>query len=164
MKALIFILLAAMTAEAQTIADVARKERERRAQAKTVRVITSADIKKTGAAPAAAPTPVPAKPSDAAKPAETPGKSPLDIIEEWDAQMQKVRAAIRELQDQETALQLQVNAFTNQVYAPVTTVAARNQAQANLAQAQTNLVTVRKELAETRLKLQQMEAQGPAKK
>ena len=165
MKVLIFVLLAALTAEAQSIADAARMERARRAQAKTARVFTTADVKSGSAAEPAAPSPAPsseltaAKPSTTAK-AETNARSPEEILQEWVAQMERIRAAIRALQDQETALQLQVNDFTNQVYAPVTTLGARSQAQANLADVQSKLVEVRKELARTRLMLQQMEAQG----
>ena len=77
--------------------------------------------------------------------------------------MEQIRASIRSLQDEETALQLQVNDLTNQVYAPVTNLGAKSQAQAALAETQSKLVEVRKELAQTRLKLQQMEAQGPPK-
>jgi len=165
MKALIFVLLAAVTAEAQSVADVARKERERRAPLQTVRVITTTDAKSNSApAPAAAP----ASPEQAAKPSDAKAvkpapKSAADLFQEWTAQVDKVRVAIRELQSQETALQLQVNDLTTQVYTPVTTLQARSQAQSSLSETQAGLVTVRKELAELRLRLQQMEAQGPPK-
>jgi hypothetical protein len=161
MKVLIFVLLASVTVQAQGIADVARKERERQTQTKTVRVFTTADAK-SGATPAPSPAADSAK-SPVTSKAELPAKPSADPLKEWTAQMEQIRATIRGLQDQETALQLQVNEFTNQVYAPVTTLGARSQAQADLADAQGKLVEVRKELAQTRLKLQQLESQGPPK-
>jgi hypothetical protein len=163
MKVLIFVLLAALTAEAQSVADLARQERGRRSQSKTVRVFTSADAR-SGVTPAAEPA---SSPKETAKSSDTPKAEPkakpADPLQEWTAQVEQIRASIRSLQDEETALQLQVNDLTNQVYAPITNLGAKSQAQAALAETQSRLVEVRKDLAQTRLKLQQMEAQGPPK-
>jgi hypothetical protein len=181
MRVLIFVLLASLTAEAQGIADVARQERERRAQAANAHVFTGTDAPAAPAANATTAATAPGTtarsttPKDGSKPStdvkadpkakpETTAKAETDPAEQWRAQIEQLRGTIRQLQDQETAVQLQANEFTNQFYAPVTTTAARNQAQADLADAQKKLVDVRKELAQTRLKLQQLEAEGPPKK
>jgi hypothetical protein len=75
--------------------------------------------------------------------------------------MQAHRNRIRELQDQETAIQLQVNQFTSDFFAPITDEAARNQSQVRRNEAQTRLDAVRRELADTRALVQQLEATGP---
>src|SRR5206468_2608530 len=124
------------------------------AQSKTVRVFTTADAK-SGVTPAVDPASSPketVKSSDTSK--AEPNAKTADPLQEWMTQVEQIRASIRSLQDEETALQLQVNELTNQVYAPVTTLGARSQAQAELAEAQTKLVEVRKALAQIRLKLQ----------
>ena len=165
------ILLAGIWAQAQTqtIADFARQERARQAKVQSTRVITTDDLKRADVTAAPAEK-EPAKdaakePSkDGAKPAAAPAAAASDPIKEWNEQVAKIRARIRELQDQDTATQIEINAVTNKVYAPVTTEAARTQAQAALAAAQKKLTEIRDETLLTRTKLQEMEAQGPAKK
>ena len=76
-------------------------------------------------------------------------------------ELARLRTKVVELQDQETALQLQLNNLKNAYLAPVTDTAARAQAQSRTEQAQTQLATTRQELANTRRQLQVLEAQGP---
>jgi len=177
MKPLILVLLTAIAAQAQSLADVARKERARQAQVTSSRTVTNDHVK--GAVPAPAPTP--SAPADASKPADEakpesppsppaavqpsaqPNAAAVNAIQEWTAQYDKTRARIRELQDQETALQLQANDLTNRFYAPVTDQAARTQAQVSLMEVQNKLIDVRRELAQQRLALQRLEAQAPKK-
>lgn len=180
MKPLILILLVAMSAEAQTLADLARQERFRHAQVQNRRVYTNDDARgltipdvpkstapataENGAAPvAAAPavaTPPAAPAASAARPA-APQARPVDPAQKFREDVEKVRVKIRELQDQEISLQLQVNQITNQFFAPVTDEATRSQAQTRLGEAQNRLTALRGELEQTRRTLAAMEAQGP---
>jgi len=180
MKPFILILLVALSVEAQSVADAARKERARRSELPTVRVLTNEDAlaaRTLAGDPeepkATTPQSADAK-ADAAKTTDKPAPQttkttdtktpPADPTQAFNAEVQKVRAHIRELQDRETALVLQESEFRNQFYAPVTSQGARSEAQNSLAATQAKLTDVRKELEETRTKLRQMEAQGPPKK
>src|SRR5436190_24300716 len=68
MKPLILILLAAVFAQGQTIADAARRERARQAQVKTTKVFTSADLKSKDS-----------KEPAEAKPVENPAPTPAVV-------------------------------------------------------------------------------------
>ena len=184
MKPLILILLAATYAAAQnpTIADIARQERARRAQSTGAKVYT---IK--AAPPAATETPAgagappaagtaPAGPTTGAPPANpvtgpaaptadaTTEVAGADPVKQWLEEMEKLRARIRQLVDQETSTQLEINTITNRVYAPVTSVPERERAQAELGVVQNRLVSIREELARARVELQVREQDGPPKK
>ena len=173
MKPLLLLLLVAGSLSAQTIADVARKERERHAQVKAVRVITSTEPKaeepkpappandpaKVGDAPVSS-SQTSAKPSDSTKPA----LPTIDPVEVWNNKTNELRTKIRTLQDQEVALQLQLNQANNQVYAPVTDQATQERALALVAQIQKTIADVRKDLDETKTSLDSMLLQGPPKK
>jgi hypothetical protein len=185
MKSLILILLMGVGVQAQTIADLARQERaKQQAKPRTqpLRVITNDDLKRLSAAAvevqaaaqaggqeqpatgAEAAKAEPAKPTQAgAEKAAMPATTQPDPVQAWNAEMASLRAQIRELQDKETATQLQINDLTNKVYAPVTSVKARNEAQAGLSAAQKNLTTIREQIVATRLKLEQLQARGPAR-
>src|SRR5579884_2398984 len=114
--ALLVIVLAAVSAQAQSLADFARQERERQAHLKPAQVITGTG---TGAsAPAAQSS---SKSEDLKKPA-------VDPVKEYNDKIDKLRDKIRSLQDEETATQLQINDLNNQVYAPVVDQAAKDQA------------------------------------
>ena len=155
MKALLLIVLVTVTAQAQSIADAARKERERQAN-----VHSNIVVKETGA-PAAATEPAanaPAAPAtEAARPADStavtttaakdlPKPKTLDSVDLWNAKQDQLRAKIRDLQDQEMALELQQTDIQNQVYAPVVDPAVKDQAQAALAANQQRLAKVRGDL------------------
>jgi predicted nucleic acid-binding Zn-ribbon protein len=75
--------------------------------------------------------------------------------------MQKLRTQLRQLQGDETSLQLQLNDLTNQFTAPVSDENTRRQIQTRLGETQSRLNTVRSELDQTRKSVQAMEAQGP---
>src|SRR5262249_16783550 len=148
MKPLLIVLLIAGSLQAQSIVDAARKERQRQAQLKPGRVITSTETKvdeakpastaddqakstHSKAAPAAAPTAGQPSSKDASKPPDaikppTPAKP--DPVEVWNNQVNQLRAKIRTVQDQELTLQLQLNQANNQVYAAVTDQATQDRA------------------------------------
>ena len=172
MKFLAVMLLIAVSAHAQSLADAARKERERQAKLRPTRVITS-----TASAKVEEPKP-PAAAAEQPKPAENKGVVPepskavpkpqtpptVDPVQVWSNQLDQLRTKIRALQDQEMALVLQQNQVTNQVYAPVTDPATQERALAQLGQVQQQLAAVRKDLDEAKKMLDSMQLQGPPKK
>ena len=172
MKALIVILLMAVAAQAQTLADAARRERARQAGLKPHRVITTESLRSaagSGAASTSSGTAAPAPPAANRPPvAETPKEPPkpappkIDPVKEWNDQLDKLRTKIRELQDQETAIQLQINQLNNQVFAPVIDQATKDQAMAQVGQTQQKLASVREELDQTKKTLDAKQLQGPA--
>jgi len=153
MKPLIAILWLAASVQAQSLADLARHERERQAHLKPAQVITG-----TGSG-----ANVPAGQSAAQK-ADEPKKTAVDPVRDYNDQVDKLRTKIRSLQDEETATQLQISEFNNQVYAAVVDQAAKDEALATVGAAQMKLADIRKELADTRKTLEALEAQGPPKK
>src|SRR5207249_1756044 len=105
MRALIVILLVAASVHAQSLADVAGSEKPGEASDKS-----------------------------AEKPKEPPKPQPpaVDPVKEWNAQLDKVRAKIQSLQEEEAATQLRINQLNNQIYAPVVDQAAKDQALAQV--------------------------------
>src|SRR5690242_10224814 len=95
MKPLIAILWLAASVQAQSLADLARHERERQAHLKPAQVITG-----TGSG-----ANVPAGQSAAQK-ADEPKKTAVDPVRDYNDQVDKLRTKIRSLQDEETATQL----------------------------------------------------------
>jgi len=154
MKPLVVVLLFTTSIQAQSVADAARKERERRSNLRSVVIFAS-----QGKAAETQTAPAPAK--ELPKPQPAPPPDPIQI---WNSELDKLRARIRALQDQETALQLQQNEIRNQVYAPVTDPATQEQAQARLGQNQQQLAAVRTDLDQARKSLDDMLLQGPPKK
>ena len=173
MKPLILILLAAVWASAQnpTIADIARQERARRAQGKSTRVYTIENTR--SAEPAAAePEKAPqqavapaAKPAEAGTPAGT-AAAPTgpDPVKQWLDETGKIRDEIRDLMEQETKTQLEINTITNRLYAPVTSQSDKDKAATELRAATQKLIDIRVKLDKNRKDLQAREAQGPPKK
>lgn len=186
MKSLIFLVLLAIPVQAQTLADAARKERERQARTRSVRIITTEDLKRgvtpLAAAPSAttteteaapgeqvtappaatetAPSPAPAAPAAAAPAPVVPANDPA---KKYNEEVARLRARLQQLQDQEVQLQLEINTVTNQFFAPRTNEAARDRAQAAIRGTQAQLTAVRTELEQTRRTLLQMETLGPPK-
>ena len=160
MKPLTLILLVSISCGAQTLVDAANQERSRQAKLKSTRVFTdqnahtirplvvpSADAKaSTPAAPAAQPA---APPAAALSPAEN------ELLE-------KNRAKLRALEDQETAVKIQINDLTNQVYAPVTDQTTKDQALNKLGDSMTRLTVIQKDIDQTRISLQELEAKAAA--
>jgi hypothetical protein len=189
MKALILILLLSSYAAAQdtpTIADIARQERARRGQTAS-KVYTMTDVKPAPApaapdtaapgttpaaqtnppAPGTAPAPAAgAAPATGAAPADAAATEPPkeDPLQKWLAETEKLRAQIRQLVDQESATQLDINNITNRIYTPVTSVSARDSAQAELGVAQNKLQALREQINKARAELQVREQEGPPKK
>lgn len=184
MKPLVLILLVASYAAAQnnpTIADIARQERARRGQNAGTKVYTTADIKTLPPSPAPEPglgnTPAAlidapavgtlpvagAVPTAGASPAapETPKEDP---VQKWMAETEKLRAQLRQLVDQESATQLEINQITNRIYTPVTSVPERDRAQNELGIAQVRLQALRDQIVKARAELQAREQEGPPKK
>jgi len=189
MKPLILILLAASYAAAQnspTIADIARQERARRGQNAGTKVYTMTDVKAAapvgeapeGAAlgeapaaqvnaPAAGTVPPAAGPAaaDTTAPAAAATEPPKeDPLQKWLEETERLRAQIRQLNDQESATQLEINNITNRIYTPVTSVPERDRAQAELAVAQNRLQALRDQITKARVELQVREQAGPPKK
>jgi hypothetical protein len=170
MKPLILILLAAVVAQAQTIADAARRERARQAQLQTTKIFTTEDLKSKdstlaveskpveNSTPGAAPDP-----AAAAAPA-TPAAPVVDPVQQWTEETGKLRTRVRELMDQETATLLEINAASGQINAPITSQSAKDQAQRTLTASQEKLVTIRAELTRTRSDLQEKDLLGPPQK
>ena len=185
MRVLVVILILAMSAQAQTLAETARKERERQAKVKPTQVVIAEGVGSAASAPAAgkdgeaktgeAKTEA-GKPADEkaaadkaapeAKPKEIPIPQPpaFDPVKFWNDELDKLRTKIRDLQDQETAVQLQISQLNNQIYAPVIDQAAKDEALAQVGQAQQTLAAVRAELDQTRKALDALQLQGPPKK
>lgn len=151
MKPLLMMLLLATSVQAQSLADVARQERERQAQVKSTVVIKEAGP----------PVPADGKPNDVPK-ANLPAEP--DAAALWNARTDELRNRIKDLQEQETALQLQQTNLRDQVYAPVVDPVAKDQAQADLTQNIQQLAKVREDLDLTKKDLDTMLAEGPPKK
>jgi hypothetical protein len=179
MKPLILMLLFVVPAGAQSLPEVARKERERQAVQKPVRVFISergASItttpEQTGkpvTEPASAPAATTSTPppngveKQQAAPAVSPAATAAEALRKYNEDLSKLRAKVVELQDQETALQLQINDLKNQFLAPISDSNAQAQAQAKLDQAQIQLTNTQRDLAATRRQVELLEAQGPPK-
>ena len=162
MKPLILILLAAVFAQGQTIADAARRERARQAQVKTTKVFTTEDLKSKNAGtvqvvPVENPTPE----GTPAVPAPPTPEPTIDPLQKWTQETAKLRTQVRDLMDQETATQLQMNAASAQINAPITTQSAKDQAQRTLESSQQQLLAIRSELAKARAELQEKDLAGP---
>ena len=110
-----------------------------------------------------APSPAGAKGEEGKKPEEPP-KTPVDPVKEYNDLLQKLRARVMVLQDDEAATQLQINDLTNQINAPVVDQATKDQTLALLGDARQKLAAVRLELDQTRKTLDTMQLQGPPKK
>jgi hypothetical protein len=146
-----------------------RKERERQAN-----LHSSVVIKETGT-PAAAEQPAnaPAAPAaEGAKPADSTAPATKDLskartpdpVDLWNAKQDELRLKIRNLQDQEMALELQQTDIQNQVYAPVVDPVVKDQAQAALAQVQDKVARAREDLDSLRKELDFLQVAGPPKK
>jgi hypothetical protein len=179
MKLLSLLLVLAVSVQAQSIADAARKEKERRAKLQPAQVITVDNSKveaptpkteETKAADAKAADAKAATP-DSTK-AGTPGfgkelpktQVPPDPVKIWNDRVAAIRARIQGLQDQAVAIQLQQNEATNQVYAVITYPATQERAQAQLAQIQQQAAMIRASLEEEKRTLDAMLLAGPPKK
>jgi hypothetical protein len=177
MKPLILLALMLSTAvgvQAQTIADAARKERERQArvQTQTTRVFTTEDAKRNSTVPEPKPEdsrlPPGAKPedaaaadaADAAEAAAAPAPA-VDPVQQWTEETGKLRTKVRQLMDQERALQLEMNRASAQMNAPVTTQSAKDQAAKTLEASQTKILGIRSELAKNQEELREKDLQGP---
>jgi hypothetical protein len=159
MKSFILLLFVAIYSHAQSLPEMARRERQRQA-AQTPKVVFTGDkAKESGSPAAAAGHQAPATAAAADKPA-----SPVEErMKKYADELARLKAKIVELQDRETATHLRINDAKNQVLAPVTDPTSRQQAEVRLSQAQGQLGAIQKELADTRLALQVLESLGPPK-
>jgi hypothetical protein len=162
--------LFAVAVEAQSLPDVARQERERRAGLKPVVVLTPDNLKESATTSSAtAPATGETKPASQATPADDAAAKKAeaakkeDAVKKYNELIATVRIKIVALEDQSTTLQLLINDLRNQFLAPVSDSALQAQAQAKLDQAQIQLTATQRDLAETRRQLQLLEAQGPPK-
>jgi hypothetical protein len=180
MKPLILMLLLAVSVEAQSLPEVARKERARKANAKSVHVFTNEDAKGAPTRPESK-TPAagrvvsaegtPAKPAEAAaaKPAPEPKATQIvsapanDRVKRYNEDLARLKARVVQLGDESTAIQLRLVDLKNQFLAPVTDTITRNQVETKIRLVQDELARTEGELAATRRSIQVMEAQGPPK-
>jgi hypothetical protein len=167
MKPLILVLLVTISVQAQTLVDAAKQERARQAKLKSTRVFTDQNahvVQPLGASPPAAKPPAPA--AENVQPAVPPVSpaTPAPATSANDEQIQKARARLRALEDQETAVKLQINDLTNQVYAPVTDQTTKDQALNKLGDAMTKLTVIQRDIDQARISLQELEAKPAAKK
>jgi hypothetical protein len=167
------MFLFAVAVEAQSLPDVARQERERRASLKPVFVLTPENLKESATASTTTPTdeakPATAVPTTQAAPADEAAAKKAEAAKKEEAAkkyaelVSALRVKIVALEDQQTAVQLLINDLKNQFLAPVSDSALQAQAQAKLDQAQIQLSATQRDLADTRKQLQLLEAQGPPK-
>jgi hypothetical protein len=182
MKPLILMLLLAVSVEAQSLPEVARKERERQAKTKSIHVFTNEDAKAAptrpeSTAPAgrlvsaegtpAKPAETPAAPATAPAPEPKPAQIVIvpgnDRVRRYNEDLARLRVRLVQLGDQSLAIQLQLVDLKNQFLAPVTDTITRNQVETRIQQGQQQLTATLSELEETRRAIQVMEAQGPPK-
>ena len=171
MKPLILILLATVCAQAQTVADAARRERTRQAQVRTTKVFNNDDLKRLGkggtvevvpAVPVETPAPAAGgAPGALASATPAPGVDPL---QQWQQDTAKLRTQVRDLMDQETAIQLAINSASAELNAPKTTQSAKDQAARVLETSQQKLVVIRSDLTRLRSELQEKDLAGPPAK
>jgi hypothetical protein len=143
--------LLAISVQAQSLADLARQERERQAKAHSTIV-----VKEKG--------PEPASTAGDDKSKESLKPPAVDPAELWNAKADLLRTKIKELQDQNTALELQQTEQQNLVYAPVVDPAVKDEAQASLNLTMQQLAKGREDLDTSKKELDAMMAEGPPKK
>jgi len=159
-KPLSLILLVSISCGAQSLVDAANQERARQAKVKSTRVFTdqNAHTIRPLVVPASEP-----KSSTPAAPAAQPAAPPAQALSPAENELlQRTRTKLRSLEDQETAVKIQINDLTNQVYAPVTDQSTKDQALNKLGDAMTKLTTVQRDIDQTRLTLQDLEAKATA--
>jgi len=172
MKTFVVALLFSVCAQAQSVADIARRERDRQSRLQSTRVITADRSSQVEEAQPTAATPDPVNAGDSKQaPADAPKDGPkpqappaVDPLQVWNSRIDQLRTKIRGIQDQELGLLLQQNQVTNQVYAPVTDPELQQRALAQLSQIQQQLTSVRKDLDDAKRQLEQIQLQGPPKK
>ncbi len=176
------MLLLAVSANAQSITDLARRERERKANTKPAAVLTtesakvpeksqpevkSSDAKPEETKPAApAETAKPGTAPSPAQPAKAADQAPKpedEALKKYNEDLSKARARVIELQDRQTALQLQFQDLKNTFLAPVTDPDARSKAQAQMTDTEVQISENQRELADAQRQVQMLEAQGPPK-
>ncbi len=157
---MILILLASVVVQAQTIADVARRERARQAQVTATKVFTTADLKSNDSKETVEAKPE-ENPAAVATPPEKAAQPVVDPVQQWTEETGKLRTQIRDLMDQETKVQLDINAASAQINAPITSQSAKNQAQQTLEASQQKLTQIQAELAKARSELQEKDLAGP---
>jgi hypothetical protein len=165
------MLLFAVSVEAQSLPDVARKERERRAKTKSVHVFTNEDAKTAPTRPESKTPDGRLVSAQGAPPADTPAPKPAEVVivpandrvRRFNEDLARLRARVVQLGDQSTAIQLQLVDLKNQFLAPVTDTITRGQVEVRMQQVQQQLAVTESELAATRRTVQLMEAQGPPK-
>jgi hypothetical protein len=153
MKALVVILLLAVSVQAQSLADAARKERERRAHLKPAEVIEAEGF----------PTSTGAQ-EESVRPeveAASPEPRAVESIKEWNEQVRALLAKIQALQVEEAATELQINELNNQIFAPVIDQATKDQGLARLEEAREKLASLGLKLSQTTQSLETIEIQGP---
>jgi hypothetical protein len=151
MKALIVIMLLAGSVQAQSLADAARKERERRAHLKPAEVIEAEGF----------PAPTGEQRENIQLELARPQPPAIDSTKVWNEQVRGLLAKIQALQEEETATELLINELNNQIFAPVVNQATKDQALARLGEARERLAALGLELSQTTQNLETIQIQGP---
>ena len=152
MKVLLVTLLLAVSVQAQSLGDVARRERLRQAHLKPDVVIKGQGFP---------PSTVQPKGMQPEVEAVTPVPLTVDSTREWNEQIRRLLAKIQDLQAMETATELQINELNNKIFAPVIDQPTKDQALASLEEAREKLAAVGLELSQTTQNLETIEILGP---
>ena len=170
-----------LTAEAQSLADLARRERARRdraavaRQAVAGRIFTNSHLR--SAPPSAeADATAEAEPPDGvddavavegkegaemAPPDQPAVPTPEEVRAAWELAVVEQQAVVQDLEDQEVRQQLEITRIRNVFLAPVSSAPEKNAAEAQMVVVEAQLAQVRIELAEAWASLEALQAEAP---
>ncbi len=174
---LIAILLFGLTAEAQSLADIARRERARRDKTALARlavegrVFTNSHLRP--APPSVQPTPSGAEGESPASegapgvldmdvPGEPADPTPEEVRAAWETAVAEQRAVVQDLEDQEVRQQLEITRIRNVFVAPVSSTAEKNSAELQGVIAEAQLREIQIDLDEAGMALEGLLAAEPS--
>ena len=177
MKTLIAILFFCLTAQAQSLADLAREERARREKTAVARLAVEGRVF-TNAHLSPAPPPVVPPPAveavspegegagasegmDSEIPNEPAAPTPEETRAAWEVAVSEQQSVVQDLEDQEVRQQLEISRIRNVFVAPVTTAAEKNSAEVQMVVAEAALAQIRIDLDEARAALEDLQALEP---
>ena len=167
-----------LTAEAQSLADLARRERARRDRASVARQAVAGRIFTNSHLRSAPPSAEPgatteAEPPDGvdaavavegtemAPPDQPAVPTPEEVRAAWELAVGEQQAVVQDLEDQEVRQQLEITRIRNVFLAPVSSAPEKNAAEAQMAVVEAQLAQARIELAEARASLEAVQAEEP---
>ena len=176
MKTLIAILFFCLTAQAQSLADLAREERARREKTAVARLAVEGRVFTNAHLRPAPPVVVPPPAVEAESPEgegvasegmelETPDEPAAPTPEEtraaWETAVSEQESVVQDLEDQEVRQQLEISRIRNVFVAPVTTAAEKNSAEVQMIVGEAALAQIRIDLDEARAALEDLQALEP---